>query len=274
MPLPWSRNLQQCHSSSNFKNRYTHQFPLENQLHIKCSFRVNFITLCHGVPNIAIRSIVSDCIACFFLTLQRSPYLFGYVFRVHCVDHIPNRESQTFHVLFARTVKIICNSNQSNPQKWEHRFDIVSCFQIVATKAREVLHHNALDFLLPHIVHQAGKCRPLKIRSRKTIVEVGVHITQFTAAIDIILHQRDLRFHAFFFFFILNRKPPIDCCWYFCFFQLRQQHGSCRLFRLREILSTLSCHRLFPPSLSDQASASIHTFSLSSRFLPVHRPVM
>ena len=49
--------------------------------------------------------------------------------------HIPNRDSQTFHVLFARTVKIICNSNQSNPQKWEHRFDIVSCFQIVAAKA-------------------------------------------------------------------------------------------------------------------------------------------
>lgn len=51
------------------------------------------------------------------------------------VLHIPNRESQTFHILFARTVKIICNSNQSNPQKWEHRFDIVSCFQIVAAKA-------------------------------------------------------------------------------------------------------------------------------------------
>ena len=263
MPLPWSRNLQQCHSSSNFKNRHTHQFPLENQLHIKCSFRINFITLCHGVPNIAIRGIVSDCIACFFLALQRSPYLFGYVFRVHCVDHIPNRESQTFHVLFARTVKVVGNCNQPDPQKREHCFDIIPRFQIVTTKARKVFHHNALDFLLPHIVHQAGKCRPLKIRSRKTIVEVGVHITQFTAAIDIILHQRDLRFHAFFFFFILNRKPPIDCCWYFCFFQLREQHGSCRLFRLREILSTLSCHRLFPPSLSGQASFSIHPFSLS-----------
>ena len=107
MPLPWSRNLQQCHSSSNFKNWYTHQFPLENQLHIKCSFRVNFITLCHGVPNIAIRSIVSDSIACFFFALQGSPYLFGYVFRVHRVDHIPNRESQTFHILFAVTVKVV-----------------------------------------------------------------------------------------------------------------------------------------------------------------------
>ena len=208
MPLPWSRNLQQCHPSSNFKNWYTHQFPLENQLHIKCSFRVNFITLCHGVPNIAIRSIVSDCIACFFFALQRSPYLFGYVFRVHCVDHIPNRESQTFHVLYARTIKIICNSNQSNTQKWKHRFDIVSCFQIVATKAREVFHHDALDFLLPHIVHQAGKCRPLEICSRKSIVEVGIHIAQFPAAVDIVLHQCDLRFHAFFCFFILNRKPP------------------------------------------------------------------
>ena len=251
MPLPWSRNLQQCHPSSNFKNWYTHQFPLENQLHIKCSFRVNFITLCHGVPNIAIRSIVSDCIACFFFALQRSPYLFGYVFRVHCVDHIPNRESQTFHVLCARTIKIICNSNQSNTQKRKHRFDIVSCFQIVATKAREVFHHDTLDFLLPHIVHQAGKCRPLEICSRKSIVEVGIHIAQFPAAVDIVLHQCDLRFHAFFCFFILNRKPPIDCRRHFCFFQFREQHRSCRLFRLREIFSTLSCHCLYPPLLSD-----------------------
>ena len=263
MPLPWSRNLQQCHSSSNFKNWYAHQFPLENQLHIKCSFRVNFITLCHEVPNIAIRSIVSDCIACFFLTLQRSPYLFGYVFRVHCVDHIPNRESQTFHVLCARTVKIICNSNQSNTQKRKHRFDIVPCFKIVATKAREVFHHDTLDFLLPNIVHQSGKCWPLKIRSRKTIVEVGVHITQFTAAIDIILHQRDLRFHAFFFFIVLNGKPPIDCCWHPHFFRFWEQHRNrCRL-RLRKILSTLSCHRLYPPSLSDQASVSTHPLSSS-----------
>ena len=251
MPLPWSRNLQQCHSSGDFKNWYAYQFPLENQLHIKCSFRVNFITLCHGVPNIAIRSIVSDCIACFFLTLQRSPYLFGYVFRVHCVDHIPNRESQTFHVLCARTVKIICNSNQSNTQKRKHRFDIVPCFQIVATKAREIFHHDALDFLLPYIVHQAGKCRPLEICSRKSIVEVGIHIAQSPAAVDIVLHQCDLRFHAFFCFFILNRKPPIDCRRYFCFFQFREQHRSCRLFRLREIFSTLSCHCLYPPLLSD-----------------------
>ena len=224
MPLPWSRNLQQCHSSGDFKNWYAHQFPLENQLHIKCSFRVNFITLCHGVPNIAIRSIVSDCIACFFLTLQRSPYLFGYVFRVHCVDHIPNRESQTFHVLFARTVKIICNSNQSNPQKWEHRFDIVSCFQIVATKAREVFYNDTLDLLLPHIVHQTGKGRALKICSCKAIVKISIHIIQFTAAVNKILHQCNLRFHAFVIFVIFHRKPSIDCGWYFSFIQFRELH--------------------------------------------------
>ena len=114
MPLPWGWNLQQGQPSGNFKNRYAHQYPLENQLYIKGCFRVNLISFCHWIPNISKRSITSDCIAGFFFTLQGSPHLFGNVFRIHGVDHIPNRESQAFHILFARTIKMIGDSNQAN----------------------------------------------------------------------------------------------------------------------------------------------------------------
>lgn len=113
MPLRGIWNLQQSQPSGDFKNRYAHQYPLENQLYIKGCFRVNLISFCHWIPNISKRSITSDCIAGFFLRCRKSTP-FGNVFRIHGVDHIPNRESQAFHILFARTIKMIGDSNQAN----------------------------------------------------------------------------------------------------------------------------------------------------------------
>lgn len=224
MPLSWGRNLQQGHPSGDFINRYAHQCPLKNQLYIKSRFRVNLISFCHRIPNISKRSITSDCIAGFFFTLQGTPHLFGNVFRIHGVDHIPNRKSHAFHILFARTIKIIVDSNQSNTKKRKYSFNIVPRFQIVATKAREVFYNDTLDLLLPHIVHQTGKGRALKICSCKAIVKISIHIIQFTAAVNKILHQCNLRFHAFVIFVIFHRKPSIDCGWYFSFIQFRELH--------------------------------------------------
>ena len=85
-------------------------------------------------------------------------------------------------------------------QHRKNRFQIVACFNVVTTKAGQILNHNALDFPCPHILHHTLKLRAVKVCSCKSIVHIGIRQSQPWMFLDITMDLQNLRIQGIFCF--------------------------------------------------------------------------
>ena len=112
-------------------------------------------------------------------------YFQGNVFRISFVNDIFQRNHQCFICKVRREAVItVCNRDKANLEKWENLFQIITCLQILSSKAGQIFYNNAVDPPLFHILHHFFKSGTLKFCSGESIIYIHLIEVQILVVID------------------------------------------------------------------------------------------
>ncbi len=129
--------------------------------------------------------------------------------RILFIKNILDWQKQVICLLY--TVDIIRNRNKSHVPLGKIPLKIPSGLDIVTSKTGQILYNHTIHFSGFHIVKHPAKGGTVKIRPRKTVVNIGIIYRQVFFSLDIICNQLSLIANtvAFCFVAIFSGKPDI-----------------------------------------------------------------
>ena len=168
---------------------------LEYLFYDGCNFWINDEAAgVFGISQISIRLIGTDKVSAPPLCLHSGTDLSGNILCVGIVHQVLQGCRQLVRSVDTAAVIIVVDRNETNAQKWEYPFQIITGLNIVTAQSRQILRNDAVDLALAGIIHHALEGRSVKVSTCTAVVYIGFNQLQERALSNVALKQSLLIF--------------------------------------------------------------------------------